>query len=276
MSVPGTFLGVQKGHTTDRCWHMFDEDYVLQDSTTTSASGSSGHDTTWYTDFGATDHITSDLEKLVVCDKYHGNDQIHTASGSDMNISHIGHSTIHTPCRQLQLNKILHVPQASKDLIYVHLLASNNNVFLEFHPHFFCSKDLDTRNILLKGSCQGGLYHLPASTFKKLACGVNKSVLGVNKPSIKRWHNRLGHPTLPIIQRVIRKINLPFLAHEEKVLVCDACQQAKSHHLPYPISTSTSSHPLELAFTDVWGAAPESVNHYKYYVSFIDDYSKFT
>jgi hypothetical protein len=25
-------------------------------------------------DFGATDHMTSDLEKLVMCDKYTGND----------------------------------------------------------------------------------------------------------------------------------------------------------------------------------------------------------
>jgi hypothetical protein len=58
--------------------------------------------------------------------------------------------------------------------------------------------------------------------------------------------------------------------------MCDPCQQAKSHQLPYPQSTSVSNHPLELVFSDVWGPAPESVGHYKYYVSFVDDYSKFT
>jgi hypothetical protein len=40
-------------------------------------------------------------------------------------------------------------------------------------------------------------------------------------------------------------------------------------------STSVSS-PLELIFSDVWGAAPEPVGCYKNYVSFVDDYSKFT
>jgi hypothetical protein len=58
--------------------------------------------------------------------------------------------------------------------------------------------------------------------------------------------------------------------------ICDACQQGKSHQLPYPNSLSISKDPLELVFFDVWGPAPESVGRKKYYVSFIDDYSKFT
>jgi len=51
---------------------------------------------------------------------------------------------------------------------------------------------------------------------------------------------------------------------------------AKSHQLPYPKSTSISSAPLQLVFSVVWGPAPDSVGRNKYYVSFIDDYSKFT
>jgi hypothetical protein len=37
-----------------------------------------------------------------------------------------------------------------------------------------------------------------------------------------------------------------------------------------------SSSPLELVFSDVWGPAPSSVGRQTYYVSFIDDFSKFT
>ena len=58
--------------------------------------------------------------------------------------------------------------------------------------------------------------------------------------------------------------------------MCDACQKGKSHQLPYPKSSSESSAPLELVFSDVWGPAIPSVGRNKYYVSFIDDYSKFT
>jgi histone deacetylase 1/2 len=51
---------------------------------------------------------------------------------------------------------------------------------------------------------------------------------------------------------------------------------AKRHQLPYPISTSVSTSPLQLIFADVWGHAPTSVGRHDYYISFIDDYSKFT
>jgi hypothetical protein len=52
-----------------------------------------------------------------VRDRYHDNEQIHTASGSGMNIHHTGNSVIHTPSHDLHLNKILHVSQATKSLI---------------------------------------------------------------------------------------------------------------------------------------------------------------
>ena len=51
---------------------------------------------------------------------------------------------------------------------------------------------------------------------------------------------------------------------------------AKSHQLPYSSSHEISKSPLDLIYSDVWGPAPESVGRNKYYVSFIDDHSKYT
>jgi hypothetical protein len=58
--------------------------------------------------------------------------------------------------------------------------------------------------------------------------------------------------------------------------VCDAYACAKAHQLPYQLSSSTFSALLQLIFSDIWGHAIESFGQKRYYVSFIDDYSKFT
>lgn len=119
-----------------------------------------GQDTNWYVDSGSTDHITSELEKITVREKYNGRDQVHTANGAGMSISNIGHTVLHTPSSNLHLNNILHVPSTRKNLVSVHKLALDNNAFLEFHPNFFLIKDRATKKVLHKGRCHGGLYPL--------------------------------------------------------------------------------------------------------------------
>ena len=55
-----------------------------------------------------------------------------------MEISYVGHSILDPPTSEMHLNNILHVPKASKNLIFINHLARDNNAFLEFHPnHFF-------------------------------------------------------------------------------------------------------------------------------------------
>jgi hypothetical protein len=185
-----------------------------------------------------------------------------------MNISRIGHSIVKSPIRNLMLKNVLYAPGATKNLVSIHKLASYNSTFLEYHHDYFVIKDRATRKPLLRGWCHNGLYPL---TLKSL-----KLVFGAFKPSLERWHSRLGHPSFPIIKRVVSSFGLPCSSKSKRDSVCYACQRAKSHQLPYNKSTSTSSHPLELIYSDVWGHAPKFVNGKQYYVSFIDDYSKFS
>jgi hypothetical protein len=115
-------------------------------------------DVNWYTDTCATDHITGELQKLDMRNKYHGTDQVHTTSGSGMSISNTGHSIISTPSRDLVLKNILHVPQAQKNLVSVHQFTTDNHVSLEYFLNCFMFKDLDMRRTLLKGWCHNGLF----------------------------------------------------------------------------------------------------------------------
>jgi histone deacetylase 1/2 len=208
------------------------------------------------------------LDKLTTRERYNGQEQIHGPNGKGMDIRHIGQSLYHTPNHNFQLKNILHVPDATKNLLSTHKLAADNHVFIEHWPNFLSIKDQDTKKILLQGRCVGGLYPIPSSswTSQKQAFGVQSS---------SHWHRRLGHPSSAVVQKILRDNNIPF-SESNKESVCDACQKAKSHQLPYPKSSSESSAPLELVFSDVWGPACAIVGRNKYYVTFIDDFSKFT
>lgn len=103
---------------------------------------------------------------------------------------------------------------------------------------------------------------------------LNKQAYGVTKLSSSLWHDRLGHASFSLVERLLRNNKLSYVRERSSETICDSCQKAKSHQLPYPISTSVSTKPLQLIFSDVWGPTPSSVGRYTYYVSFIDDYSK--
>jgi hypothetical protein len=51
-------------------------------------------------------------------------------------------------------------------------------------------------------------------------------------------------------------------------------QKTTNSHIPNP--SVYLSNLLNLFFFYVWGPSPKSAGRYKYYVSFIDDYNKFT
>jgi histone deacetylase 1/2 len=256
-------------HEANQCYFRYEEDNQYRGR----PAGAYGVDTNWYADSGATNHITSELDKMTVRDKYSGNEQVHNASGKGMSISNIGHTVFHTPSSKLYLNNILHVPSSAKSLVSVHKLAKDNNAFLEFHPNFFLVKDQETKRILHHGRCKGGLYPLIPSEEK---IESKHEVFGVHVPSTSLWHSRLGHPATPIVQKILSSNKLPCASSKNAESICDSCQRANSHQLPYSVSNKISSAPLDLIYSDVWGPAPISVGSYSYYVSFIDDYSKYT
>ena len=61
-------------------------------------------------------------------------------------------------------------------------------------------------------------------------------------------------------------------------LDCESCQFAKHHRLSYsPIVNKRASAPFELVHSDVWGSCPVvSSIGFRYFVTFVDDYSRTT
>jgi len=134
--------------------------------------------------------------------------------------------------------------------------------------------DILTGNTLLTGPSENGLYpinlrQLPSSKFHALTMTI-----GV-KASTSTWHCRLGHPSSAILHRVISKFSLPVNDSINKQTLYVSCQLGKSKQLPFSDSTTESTAPLEIIHSDVWSTSTPSLSSCRYYVIFIDDYTRF-
>jgi hypothetical protein len=205
-------------------------------------------------------------------DGYTGSDQIRVGNGKGLSIHNIGSATLSSPRRSFLLKQLMHVPSIYKNLLSVRQFAHDNNVYFEFHSSFFVIKDCQTRSILHRGPLKNGLYQLlPSPT----SSPSPYSLVG-ERTSANQWRKRLGHPALRTVKHVISKFSLPAFSNKLNASYV-SYQQAKAHQLPFSASTSVFNLPLELIFSDVWGPSPVvSSNGNKYYVSFVDAFSRFT
>lgn len=94
--------------------------------------------------------------------------------------------------------------------------------------------------------------------------------------SLELWHKRLGHCAFDVVEKALKSCNIHFNSIKSSLL-CHPCCIAKSHRLPYSPSSSTCTAPLSIIHSDLWGPSPIlSRNGFSYYVTFIDEYSRFT
>lgn len=108
------------------------------------------------------------------------------------------------------------------------------------------------------------------SDVNKVATLTTTSVQDVNI-----WHRKLGHPSLSTLTQ-LQNI-LPGYTHKSKLLFCDACKQGKLHQTPHITQPLRTTKPFQLVHSDLWGPAfTASAYGYKYYIHFIDDYTRYT
>jgi hypothetical protein len=222
----------------------------------------------WLLDSGANSHVTTDLNNLSSFYEYTGPDQLLTGSGNGLPISHIGSCALTVHGLSIRLTNVLYVPQFSTNLISIsQLLQDNPTISLTFSSSSCFIKDQMPPAATLQVSNSHGLFMLPLHSTPQAFHGVRAS------PSI--WHARFCHPSTTITNELVNLYQLP--CNKEPQASCVYCLQAKSHRLPFYPSTSNSTFPLQFLHSDVWGpCATVSNNDYKYYVTFIDDFSRYT
>jgi len=74
---------------------------------------------TWFPNIGVNQHVTPDLVTLINFATYLSNDHLHVRDSKDLDISHIGHTTLHSPKHFFTLSNVLYMPHITKSLLSI-------------------------------------------------------------------------------------------------------------------------------------------------------------
>jgi hypothetical protein len=92
------------------------------------------------------------------------------------------------------------------------------------------------------------------------------------------WHKWLGHHNYTNIRKMISKELVDGLVLDSKAEpdpICKPCLAGKMHANPFPSSEHHATEVLELIHSDVHQIRVTSHSGYQYWVSFVDDCSRF-
>lgn len=214
--------------------------------------------------------MTADPSILDQSKNYTGKDSVIVGNGASLPITHTG--TL-SPVPNIHLLDVLVVPHLTKNLLSISKLTSDFPLSVTFTNNLITIQNRQTGRVVATGKRDGGLYVLDRGNSDFISALRNKSL----RASYDLWHARLGHVNHSVISFLNRKGHLSLTSLLPSPSLCNTCQLAKSHRLPYSRNEHRSSHVLDLIHCDLWGPSPVKSNSgFLYYVIFIDDYSRFT
>ena len=212
-------------------------------------------------DSGASHHMISDRNLVSNIKPASGNVLI--ANGDKVRIEGIGNLRLFD-----KESTALYMPQFTSNLLSVKRATIDLNCQVVFRPDEVEFQDLKTGQVIGRGHSHQDLYHLEKTKISGASpahCLISDS----NGVESTIWHSRLGHPHTRALN-----LMLPGMVFQNDE--CEACILGKHCRTVFPRSSTSYEKCFDLVHSDVWTAPCISRENHKYFVTFIDEKSKYT
>jgi hypothetical protein len=225
-------------------------------------------DKVWMLDSGATHHVIGNPTII--------SDSPMIAAGQSHTVQGKGKVFVQLPDGEIKcIDNVLYVPGVHRNLLSVGCIA-NQGYTLEFVKSTCIIWDLQTRQIFARAERLNnrGLYQLKAQSVLNTAiCSLEQSKA---VQTALLWHRRLGHLNFESLYRLSHEGKIKGLPQLSKFqFTCEVRQAGKQARKFFAKSGSTTTQPLEIVHSDVCGPfKPAGLADAKYFVTFIDDFSK--
>lgn len=228
----------------------------------------------WISDSGTTHHISANKQHFAIFEKFPIPQRIQTA-GNEYILAYGSGSVnvevyVNNKWLPASLDDVWYVPDAR------HQLFSIRRATLHGNDVIFDSegvKILRNRKVIATGKLVSFQYvmHMRVRT-PKSRVEIN---LATSEELLQGWHERLGHQDKRHVRDVLSRYGIAVKCSDTKSF-CDGCVLGKSHRKPFHVRTDRPQAVGELINADVNGPMSiDSINGFRYYVAFKDDYSKF-
>lgn len=230
----------------------------------------------WYIDSGASQHMTPHLAYFI--DLRSSTPAEYVCLGDDTKHHIEGQGTIRLdlmPSQHVEIPDVLYVPGLTKNLVSVRKI-DQSGCFICFGGGT-CVIELGEGALLATGHLQSDdLYHLDLQSAQAHAVQSSSSFA---KPSqTYLWHLRLGHTNYRKLVHMYKHKMVDGLTLDklDDIGVCKSCVLSKHKRTPFPTDASTrATAVLQLVHSDVCGPLPKSLGGKEYFLTFIDDYTRF-
>jgi len=239
----------------------------------TAASAFSSEE--WVIDSGATRHLTNNYSKLREPKQLEPPVLITFGNGASLPATATGSVIIERPpgsdVPRFTLEDVYYVEDLHTNLLSIPR-AQTRGVKFTFEDGTCTVTKQDL--VILQAESRGGLWGFTV---------VESALISKTKETPQLWHRRFGHlgyDNLAKLQekQMIKGINIhPAEFRVSASDVCEPCIAAKQARLPSRASGADAKAPLELLHSDLCGPfQAESLGGSKYFVTLLDDYTKFS
>ena len=271
----------KKGHTTQACWGQRknaakNSKHVKTPEKNFNVCLNTGKEVTnknmWCLDSGCTSHLCG--KSLLFNSMTSASGNLKLASNKyTATIEGKGKVTMFKEKEKFNLNDTLFIPDLTTNLLSVSKITEKGNkVIFEKEKAFIMEND---GTVILTAKKSNDLYYLEFDESNETAKYTRTTG---NDSKIMQWHRKLGHINEKDLVRMAKEELMYGLdVGEGKLDNCETCIKGKLSRLPFPRHEEIyTTQPLQIIHSDVCGPLEyESIAGSKYYVTFIDDYTRY-
>jgi hypothetical protein len=230
----------------------------------------------WIIDSGAMDHMCSSKAYFNTIRPLRTPIPVRMGNGSISQATAIGTVVLSMASGQrLQLTEVLWVPNITHNLIAVDRLSYE--VRFNNPRQGTCTiRDKAGRTIVSILS-EKGLFRLRMPKMLSMTKTALVAAITTKSAAVRLWHERLGHLNMADVKKLTKLADgMAITETHTDNMICEPCINGKQYQTFNRTPSTRATERLELIHSDLCGPFTPSIARSRYFIIYIDDYSRMT